>query len=89
MGWPERVLRATAVQLAVALAYALAYRLQATLPTVIGTETASIVFIPAVIRVAATMLSGSQAVAGLFAGSLVVALQSLAEARSAISIRSW
>ncbi len=76
MGWPEGVLRATAVQLAVALAYALAYRLQATLPTVVGTETASIVFIPAVIRVAATMLSGSRAVAGLFAGSLLVALQS-------------
>lgn len=76
MAWPEQIPKTIAFQLAIAVAYALAYRVQSAMPLLAGTETASIIFIPALIRVAATALSGSLAVVGLFAGSLLVAVQS-------------
>ena len=73
--WVERLPKIIALQLAIAVAYAPAYRVQAIMPSEPGTETASILFVPAILRVLGTMLSGSLAFIGLFTGSFLVYLQ--------------
>ena len=75
MSWVDRLPKTIAMQLAIAVAYALAYRIQALMPSEPGTETASILFVPAIVRVMGTMLTGGIAFVGLFTGSFLVYLQ--------------
>lgn len=76
MMW-DRIPREIALQLAITLAFFLAFQMQLRLPDVPGTAVASLIFIPALVRVLATLYAGPRAVIGLFAGSLLVLLKFL------------
>jgi hypothetical protein len=70
------IVRQIAAQLATALAYVLTFRMQMALPDLPGTAIATIIFIPSLVRVGATLICGPIAFVGLFAGSLMIALES-------------
>lgn len=71
----ERLLRAVALQLAIAVCYVVAFRVQMALPPLPGSALAAIFFVPSVVRVFATLLTGGAAFFGLFAGSMIISLQ--------------
>lgn len=71
----DRIAPALAAQLTIALAYVLTFRLHTALPDLPGTAIASVIFIPSLVRVAGTLWTGPLAFVGLFAGSLIIAMQ--------------
>lgn len=72
----DRIARFIAAQLAIAVAYAALFRLHLLLPDLPGTAFATIFFLPALVRIIGTLYCGPSAFLGLFAGSLIIALQS-------------
>lgn len=72
----DRLVRSVAAQLAVAVAFVVLFRIQAMMPDLPGTAIATIFFLPALVRVIATLYLGPAAFFGLFGGSIIIALQS-------------
>ena len=77
MTFSERLPREIALQLAIALAFFMAFQIQMAIPGIPGTDVASLIFIPALVRVFATLYAGPRAALGLFAGSILVMLKFL------------
>ena len=71
----ERIPREIASQLAIALAFFMTFQLQMAIPGIPGTDFAALIFIPAIVRVLATLYVGPSAAIGLFVGSLLVMLK--------------
>ena len=69
-----------AAQLVIAVAYVMAFELQLRFPNIPGTDFASMLFIPALVRVAATLYLGPRAFLGLWAGSWLVSQTLMASA---------
>lgn len=69
-----------ATQLGIALAYVIAFQVQLRFPNIPGTDFAALIFIPALVRVAATLYLGPRAFFGLWAGSWLVSLTILESA---------
>lgn len=76
MSFGERAARLIAAQLVIAVAFVILFRVQLLLPDLPGTVFATIFFLPALVRIVATLYCGPIAFWGLFAGSLVIAVQS-------------
>ncbi len=71
----EKIARQLALQLAIALVYFIAFQMQLAIPGIPGTDFAALIFIPALVRVVATLYAGPSAAIGLFVGSMLVMLQ--------------
>jgi hypothetical protein len=71
----EKFAREIALQLAIALAFFMTFQLQLAIPGIPGTDFAALIFIPALVRVLATLYGGPSAAIGLFIGSMLIMLK--------------
>lgn len=76
MSFGDRAARFIAAQLTISVAFVVLFRVQMMLPDLPGTSFATIFFLPALVRVVSTLYLGPTAFFGLFAGSMVISLQS-------------